>query len=132
MIRFSLPPAFVVQHTRHRTPQPVTVNVQRACAHYERIVLFAVPGMWHELKAEQGKLCAECQETHLSIAQLAFAPRLRLHSEHGVWAVERLLSNGRTLAFHVVAWLQSQAECEEWIRNTYAGRPYEMIEGIAA
>lgn len=126
MIHFTLPPAFIAR----RKPQPVISNIQHACGHYERVMLIAEAGMWKEHLRIQRELCSCCREAHMTIAQLAFAPRLRIHCEHGVWAVERLLSSVHGAAFHVVAWLANHEQCEQWIRETFAGRPYEIVDEV--
>lgn len=129
MVRFSLPPSFLASW--RRPPEAFPAHVQRQCGHYESLLVLAEPGVFDRLVAERRLLCAACRQEHQQIAQLAYCPRLRVHNEHEMWAVERLLGTFRGTAFHVVAWLSSYDECMEWIKNTFAGRPYEILKDTA-
>ena len=131
MVRFSLPPSFLHWRAFGRAPEVVPYSVQRQCGHYEGMMLTAEPGVFDRLVAERRLLCADCRKEHMLIAQLAYAPRLRLHHEHDIWAVERLFAGLSGIGFHVVAWLSSYDDCMEWIKNTFAGRPYEIIDEAA-
>lgn len=127
-VRFSLPPSF--RSFWIRPPVRFPAHVQRSCGHYETLEVTAERGVYDRLLGERLLLCCACRQEHMIIAQLAYAPRLRLHNAQGIWGVERLLASARGSAFQVVAWLSSREDCLEWIRNTFAGRPYEIVEEI--